>query len=106
MAEQIPASRLDKEDPVIDAPEATTTNVTSHGHDIYELHALDMVQSEPQKPRSKLRLVAILIALDVSSGCAMFISWFRLWTNMAFYPSCRFSLLLLIKPSLLLPFLL
>jgi hypothetical protein len=73
-AEEIPGNQQENEDHVVDAPEPTIADVTSHGNDVYELHALDMVESEPQKTRSKLRLVAILIALDVSSSCIIFMS--------------------------------
>jgi hypothetical protein len=53
-------------DEELDAVDPAAANITNHGHDVYELHAVDMIQPEPQKTRSKLRLLAILIALDVS----------------------------------------
>jgi hypothetical protein len=110
IAEEIPSNQRDKEDNMIEAPETANTDDTTHSHDVYELHALDMAQPEPQKPRSKLRLIAILIALDVSSSCIVFISLnvmpFDFWTNSVSSFSCRFSLLPLIKPSLLQQFLL
>jgi hypothetical protein len=68
IAQEVPGNQRYEEDHVTHATEATPTDVTSHGHDVYELHALDMAQSGPQKTRSKLRLIAILIALDVSSS--------------------------------------
>jgi hypothetical protein len=74
MAEEVPGNQRDKDGNLIDAPGIETTDITNHGHDVYELHALDIVQSEPQKTRSKLRLLAILIALDVSFSYIMFIS--------------------------------
>jgi len=71
-AEEILCNQQEIEDNVVDAPEPTIADVTSHGNDMFELHVLDMVESESQKTRSKLRLVAILIALDVSSSCIIF----------------------------------
>ena len=74
MAEELSGNQRYEEDHVTEPPEATTTDVTSHGLGVYELHTLDMVEPEPPKKRSKLRLLAILIALDVSFSQNMFTS--------------------------------
>jgi len=74
IAEDILGNQQDKGSHVIEAPEAAATAATSHGNDVYELYALDMAQHDAQRPRSKLRLIAILIALDVSSNCIAVIS--------------------------------
>ena len=75
VAVEISGNQPNDESHVIEAPEAATINSRGHGHDVYELQVLDVVQPEPQKTRSRLRLLAILIALDVSSGCTLFISY-------------------------------
>jgi len=74
MTEETAGSQGDKSGHTNDAPNAASADLTSHDHDVYTLHALDMVQSEPHKTRSKLRLITILIALDVSSSYIMLIS--------------------------------
>jgi hypothetical protein len=68
MTEETASNQGDKGGHTNDAPNAASADLTSHHHDVYELHTLDVVQSEPHKTRSRLRLLAILIALDVSSS--------------------------------------
>jgi hypothetical protein len=68
MMKETASNQGDKGDHTDDAPNAAIADLTSHNHDVYELHTLDMVQSDPHKTRSRLRLLAILIALVVGSS--------------------------------------
>lgn len=74
MAEELAGNHGDEGIQAVNTPKA---DVISNGHDAYELQTLDMVQPEPQKTRSKLRLLAILIALDVSARLHYALLYFR-----------------------------